>query len=322
MVSVTIAVLTYNGDAHLRRVLAAIEAQRFDGAVDTLVIDSGSRDETLSIVAEHPGVRLHTIPNSEFGHGRTRNLAVQLATGEFIAFLTQDAVPIGDRWLHELILPMMDDDRIVAVMGKQVPRAGCFPLLKYEIERVFAGFGPDIGTTVFRHGEFVQDEGVLSAIAFYSDVNSAARTAFLRDQIPYRDVPYAEDQLFGRDLVLAGWAKAYAPRGAVEHSNDMTLDEYGPRIFDETVGLRRIGQSLPPLSRRDQAKLTVRGIAADSVRIAMDSRYSWKRKAYWLALNPLYHLRKWSHYRRATTVALDDESTIAAGSLEARRKKD
>ncbi|WP_391857866.1 glycosyltransferase family A protein, partial [Vibrio cidicii] len=133
------------------------------------------------------------IPNSEFGHGRTRNLAAQLATGEFVVYLTHDAIPASESWLTELLAPFAIDERIVAVMGKQIPRPGCFPLLKYEIRGVFAGFGPDFGTTVFYKDDFAKDEGVLGAMAFYSDVNSAARRSFLTDVVPYRDVRYAED---------------------------------------------------------------------------------------------------------------------------------
>jgi rhamnosyltransferase len=317
----TVAILTYNGEDYLERILSQLRLQEVDGEFEVLVIDSGSTDSTLEIVRRFPEVRLHEIPNEEFGHGRTRNLAARLARGEFVAYLTHDAVPTTSRWLAELIAPFAIDQRIVAVMGKQVPRPGCFPLLKYEIRGMFAGFGPDFGTSVFYKDPSMTDEGVLSAIGFYSDVNSAARREFLTDVIPYRDVRYAEDQLFGRDLVEAGYRKAYAPRAAVEHSNDLTLDEYGRRIFDETVGLRQIGFPIPRMSRGAQVRLTVRGILGDTLRILGDRDYSWKRKLYWLAVNPAFQVRKWASYRPATLVDLDDASAIAAGSLEHSRKR-
>jgi rhamnosyltransferase len=317
----TVAILTYNGEDYLERILSQLRLQEVDGEFEVLVIDSGSTDSTLEIVRRFPEVRLHEIPNEEFGHGRTRNLAARLARGEFVAYLTHDAVPTTNRWLAELLAPFEIDERIVAVMGKQVPRPGCFPLLKYEIQGMFAGFGPDFGTSVFYKDPSMTDEGVLSAIGFYSDVNSAARREFLTDVIPYRDVRYAEDQLFGRDLVEAGYRKAYAPRAAVEHSNDLTLDEYGRRIFDETVGLRQIGFPIPRMSRGAQVRLTVRGILGDTVRILRDRDYSWKRKLYWLAVDPAFQVRKWASYRPSTLVDLDDASAIAAGSLEHSRKR-
>ncbi len=316
----TVAILTYNGEDYLERILRQVLAQRVDGRIEVLVIDSGSTDRTLEIVAAFPEVRLHEIPNSEFGHGRTRNLAAQLAQGEFVAYLTHDAVPVSDQWLRELLEPFSLNERVVAVLGKQIPRPRCFPLLKYEIRGVFAGLGPDTGTTLYYKGAFVQDEGTLDMLSFYSDVNSATRRDFLLKIIPYRDVPYAEDQLFGKDIISAGYVKAYAGRAAVEHSNDLTLAEYGKRIFDETVGLRRIGFGIPPMTRGQQARLTARGILGDTARILRDRDFSWKRRLYWLFANPRYQIRKWSSYRPSTLVDVDDADALKSGSLEHSRK--
>ncbi len=316
----TVAILTFNGEVYLRRILEAVSAQEIEGAVEILVIDSGSTDSTLSIIADFPEVVLHQIPNSEFGHGKTRNLAANLARGEFLAFLTHDAIPMSTSWLKELIAPFALDEKVVGVMGKQVPRASCFPLMKYDIQGAFAQFGPDFGTTLFYRDAFAQDEGTLGALAFYSDVNSAARRSFLVDTIPYRDVRYAEDQLFGRDVIDAGFHKAYAPRGTVEHSNDLSFSEFGARIFDETVGLRQIGTPIPAMRRRAVLRRVVRGSLADSARIIRDPAYGARRRLYWLVVNPFFHVRKWTSYRRATVIDLDDAEAVAAGSLEARRK--
>lgn len=318
----TVAILTYNGETYLERILTEVSGQEGVGEVDILVIDSGSTDRTLEIVSQFPEVRLHQIANSDFGHGRTRNLAASLARGEFVAFLTHDAIPASRSWLRELLAPFSISTEIVAVMGKQIPRRACFPLLKYEIQGVFAGFGPDFGTSIFYKDEFVQSQGVLDAISFYSDVNSAARRGFLTSVIPYRDVRYAEDQLFGKDLVEAGYRKAYAGRAAVEHSNDLTLGEYRRRIFDETVGLRQIGFDIPPMNRRGQVRLTLRGIAGDSLRILRDRDFSWKRKAYWLVVNPTFQVQKWASYRASTTVDLEDSEAIKSGSLESSRSRE
>lgn len=320
-VLVTVAILTFNGEDHLERILQSVEQQEMDSEIEILVIDSGSSDSTLDILARHKSVRLHQIPNEEFGHGKTRNLAAELARGEFVAYLTHDAVPIGPHWLREMLGPFAISPSIVAVVGKQVPRPGCFPLLKYEIDGVFRGLGGDLGVTVVEHPADAPLDGLLDARAFYSDVNSIARREFLVSTIPYRDVPYAEDQLFGRDLLLAGWRKAYAPLGAVEHSNDLSLAEYERRIFDETVGLRDIGREMAPISLRQRLQGSLRGALADSLRITRDPSYSWKRKLLWLALNPRYHWVKWRSLRAATTIDLDDADARSSRSLEAGRRR-
>jgi hypothetical protein len=67
--------------------------------------------------------------------------------------------------------------------------------------------------------------------------------------VPFRDVPYAEDQLLGRDLIEAGYAKVFHPGARVIHSH-----HYGPfgflrRYFDEYRGLREV------LGYREPAKV-------------------------------------------------------------------
>lgn len=319
--TVTVAILTYNGEKYLGKILRRLAKQDFADAFEILVIDSGSTDSTLEIVAGYPSVRLIQIPNEEFGHGRTRNLAAREAKGEFIAFLTHDAVPGSKHWLTELIDPFQRFPEVVAVLGKQVARPKAFPLQKYEIHGMFRNLGPDYGTTLFYNLPFIKEASNIDAMSYYSDVNSAARRNFLTDVIPYRDVRYAEDQIFGRDVIASGHMKAYAPRAWVMHSNDLTLKEYGHRIFDETVGLRQIGHAFPQMGRVEMLKHTARGTLGDSLRISRDKAYSWRRKLYWLVVNPAYQSRKWSSYRRSTLVDLDDHGAIQAGSLEHRRKE-
>lgn len=316
----TVVIPTYNGEKYLDQILSALATQQFDGDFEVLVVDSGSTDSTLSIVADHVGVRLHEIPNSEFGHGKTRNLAAQLATGEFVVFLTHDAIPADDHWLAEMIDPFARFDDVEAVLGRQVARPDCAPILKYEIRRAFDAQGPQFGTTIsYFTPAFARDPEFARRAAIYSDVNSAARRSFLTEVIPYQDVAYAEDQLFGQDVLAAGKSKAYAARGTVIHSNDVTYSEYKKRLFDEIVGLRASGAGVPPLP--GFFRTAVRALVLDPLDIIRDGEYSAGRKVYWLLVNPFYHLAKYRSVRRALTVDLADADRIARGSLEAQRKK-
>jgi rhamnosyltransferase len=307
----TVVVLTYNGERYLRDLLAAVASQRIDGTVEILVIDSGSTDSTLAIIADFPQVRLIRIPNHEFGHGRTRNRAAHEATGRYVAYLTHDAVPAHDRWLYELLKPFELNERVAAVMGSQIPRPWCFPLLKYEINAVFEGFGPGFGTTLFYDDEFIASEGVRNAVTFYSDVNSAARRDVLTGPVPYQDVSYAEDQLFGRDVIAAGLMKAYAPRASVVHSNDLTLAEYDERMAEETMGQREVGIDVAVPSVPVVGRMMARGIVRDSVRLVRDGDFSWRRKLYYLVVGPLYHLQKWRGVRRGAMAPVPARTTTS-----------
>ena len=310
---VTVSVLTFNGERYLDALLTAVEDQDFEGQVEVLVVDSGSTDRTLEIVAAHPTARLHRIPNEEFGHGRTRNLVAELATGEIVAYLTHDAVPAHSRWLHELMLPFVDDERIAAVVGKQLPRASAPPVVKYDIQRVFERLGPDYGITVVADWGQLADDGARAAAAFYSDANSAARRSVLRGAVPYPDVEYAEDQLFARDVLAAGLRKAYAPRAAVRHSNDVTLRTFGARIEADMLGLRSIGTVVPPVSLPAAWAQWLKWSTMDGIAILVDRDYGAGAKLRWLLVNPWYHAVKWSAYRRATRRPIPTDAPAVGG---------
>lgn len=226
-VTATIVVPTFNGQQYLEEALEAVLGQEAGFPFEVLVIDSGSSDRTLEIVRRHP-VRLVEIPNEEFGHGRTRNLAVRLARGRYVAFLTQDATPATEAWLAHLVAAFDLDPQVACVYGPHLPRPDADPKTRLGLLDFFAGMGPDDSPTLHGQGD----------ITFFSDVNGCiARSVW--EQIPYRDLDYAEDQAFGKDVLEAGFLKVFEPRAAVVHSH-----QYGPlahlkRQFDEWVGLRR-----------------------------------------------------------------------------------
>jgi len=322
-IKVTVFIPTWFGEQYLDEVFTAVFRQKVPFNFEVLVYDTSSRDKTPQIIEkyakEHKNLRYKTITKEEFSHGKTRNAAAHDAKGEIVVYITQDATPAHEGWLYELVKPFELNDKIVGVMGKQDPRPHSFPLLKNEIRTVFRGFGPDFGTTIFYKDTFIRDQGTFDAVCFYSDVNSAARRSFLTGEIQYQDVSYAEDQLFGRDVVNAGYMKAYAPRANVVHSNDMKLGEYKHRMFDETIGLRKIGLPVGIPSKKAMIKMIVKGILKDAPKIIADVDYSWKRKLYWLVVSPLYHIEKWKGVRLAAMADLEDSETINKYSLENNR---
>lgn len=318
-VDATVLIPTFNGEKYLDRLLHAVESQDFAGTFEILIIDSGSSDATLDIIGTHQAVRLVEIPSSEFGHGKTRNLAAKLARGRNIAYLSHDAIPTDSSWLTNITAPLDPAGlNCVGVVGKHIARANCSPLLKYEIEGVFRACGPDGGTTVI-DGALSQTHEMTAGELFYSDVNSATRRDFLLTTIPYRDVNYSEDMAFARDLLEAGYRKAFAATAVVEHSNDVTFSEYGKRIFDETLGMRRVGEGRESLSWLQAKIRAVRDVLVCSGRIIRDKDYSIWAKIHWLFVNPGYAWTKWVNIHRALSVSLDDTARIAKYSLEASR---
>ena len=77
----TVVLLTFNGQRYLEETLAALRSQIAEFPYEVLAVDSGSTDGTAEALKEQPWVRLLEIPNDEFQHGRTRNMAASLGAG-------------------------------------------------------------------------------------------------------------------------------------------------------------------------------------------------------------------------------------------------
>jgi rhamnosyltransferase len=324
-VKATIFIPTWFGEQYLDEVLKAVFAQKVNFEYEVLIYDTSSTDRTPKIIdkyaKKHSNLRHKTIAKAEFGHGKTRDEAAHDARGEFVVFLTQDATPAHQRWLYEMLKPFEISNDIVAVLGKQEPRPKAVPLLKGEIKAVFGNLGNESGTTIYYLDDFAKTQGQKDMISFYSDVNSASRRDFLVNTVRYKHVPYAEDQLFGKDVIKAGYKKAYAPRASVVHTNDIKLSEYKHRMFDETLGLRRTGFDIKTPARRTILKIIVKGVFKDWIRTIKDPQYSPKRKLYWLAFNPFYHVEKWRGVHLATIVDLNNDDSTRKNSLESIRHR-
>jgi rhamnosyltransferase len=283
----TIAILTFNGEEYLEEVLKQIGSQKTDLKYETLVIDSGSTDRTLEIVSKYPDVRLHQIPNSEFGHGETRNLAADLAKGKHVLYLTQDAVPASEHWLEAMLEPFTISQKVACVVGKQIAWPNSPATIKREVTVVFKGLGPDDSISLQRKNEVTQQYNL--ANTFLSNTNSAVRKDLL-EKIPFRDVNYAEDQGLGIDMLDAGYYKAYSPLGAVNHSHDYGVREYFHRKFDEYIGLRKTTGYAATAGYKELIVGTIKSTLRDWGFIVRDRDYSPARKIKNFLTSPFYNL--------------------------------
>jgi rhamnosyltransferase len=250
--TVTVAVPVLDGGRLLGDVLAAVRAQEVDREVELLVIDSGSTDGSVALAREH-GARVVEIARAEFSHGGTRNRLMELSRGEHVAFLTQDSVPAAPGWLAALLGGFGEED-VALVCGPYLPRPDASPMVRRELEQYFASFG---GARV--------DRGPLegaSPAAFFSSANGAvARWAW--EQVPFRPLPYAEDQQLARDMLAAGFAKAYVPEAAVVHSHDHPPWRALQRYFDDFRALSEVHGHREPLNPRYVAARIRNDVAAD-----------------------------------------------------------
>jgi glycosyltransferase involved in cell wall biosynthesis len=243
--SVTVALPVRDGGPRLGIVLRAVRDQDTQRTVELLVCDSGSTDGSAGVARAH-GARVVTIAPAEFSHGTTRNLLAREAAGAHVVFLTQDAVPASPGWLEALLAPFEAEPDVGLACGPYLPQAGATPMTARELEAFFASFG---GARVDRLDDderTLAPRHLLGVRGFFTDANGAiSRAAW--ERVPFRDVPYAEDQQLAVDMLRAGFAKAFVPGAAVEHSHEYAAHDRLRRCFDEWRALREVYGFVEPL---------------------------------------------------------------------------
>lgn len=215
---ISVIIPTLNAERWISRQLDSLLSQTIDA--EKIVIDSGSTDNTCSLVRAHADrVRLLEIPNEDFDHGGARDYALRQSTGDIVCFLTQDALPTDESCLKKLLAAFSAPD-VAAVYGRQI----AYPDAP-EYERLIRLFNYPDQPRVWRE-EDIPHLGVKAY--FFSNVCSAyRREAYLA--VGGFDAPILrnEDMMMAAKLLHAGYALAYTPEAAVYHSHRYTLrDEY------------------------------------------------------------------------------------------------
>jgi rhamnosyltransferase len=230
---VSIIILTKNAGEGFATLLERLSSQKFDGNYEIIVIDSGSTDSTSEIARSFP-LKFVRIKPEEFHHGKTRNLGAEQATGEVLVYITQDALPLHDDWLHKLT-DDLKNPQVAMVVGRQIPWQTTKPPEKFFYSYYF----PEHRIEVARDAsDYYRDN------MFISNVNSAIRRDVWQQFRFSEDIVRAEDKEFARRILLAGWKVVYRPDAVVYHAHDFSLLSIFQRSVDVGIALSQ-GASAP-----------------------------------------------------------------------------
>jgi rhamnosyltransferase len=198
--------------------LASVPADR------VLILDSSSIDGTPDL-ARAAGFRVEVIARSDFNHGGTRQLGVELLSdAQVLVFLTQDAI-LADSQAIQMLLKAFEDATVAAAFGRQLPRPGATPIEAHA--RLF-NYPAHSGLRTLASR---------SQLGFKTIFISNSFAAYRRDALMAvggfpRDVIFGEDTVSAARLLLAGWKIAYVAEAQVYHSHSYSWNQDFKRYFD------------------------------------------------------------------------------------------
>ncbi|MGH7837111.1 MAG: glycosyltransferase [Candidatus Binataceae bacterium] len=216
--AVSVIVPTYNRAGTIGRCLTALRAQDFGRPFEIVVVNDGSTDSTLEVLAGFPEVRVLTQANA--GPAVARNHGVRAATGEIVLFTDDDCEPFPN-WLTEMLKPF-DDPAVVGTKGvyrsRQRELVARFVQIEYEDRYRLMARQPTIDfidtySAAFRRARFLELGGY--------------DTAF--------PVACCEDSELSYRMSARGWKMIFAPSAIVWHQHPASLANYLRRKFKFAV---------------------------------------------------------------------------------------
>jgi glycosyltransferase involved in cell wall biosynthesis len=227
---VSVVIPTYERLDVLPEVLAALEGQRGAPAFEVILVDDGSGDGTAELLEAYRGpLALIFLRQPHRGPAAARNLGVERARGELIAFLGDDTVPAGD-WLarHVAAHAARADRQPLAVIGYTAwhPRMRLTSFLRY------------INDHGLQFGYALIDDAENVPFNFFYTSNISLPRDLLRREPFDLGFPYAawEDIELSYRLRRHGLSMVYEPAARVAHHHPTDFDRF-------TVRQERAGES-------------------------------------------------------------------------------
>jgi rhamnosyltransferase len=236
MVKVSIIILVKNGDAYLEEVLKKVFAQAIEETFEVIAIDSGSTDNTKEILAQFP-IYVEEIPPTTFNHGETRNLGARISKGEYIVYLTQDAIPLDEKWLDRLLDPLREDPLVAGAFSSQRPRGDCHLMERRQILQTELTSGratrvnSAIGNPDYERNRY--------PFIWFSNTSSCIRKE-VWNAFPFRKLEFAEDQDWAQRVLEAGFKTVYVSDSIVIHSHHYKPLRNFRRHFEHARAMREI----------------------------------------------------------------------------------
>lgn len=220
MSKIGVVILTLNAERYMKPLLEALKKQSVPHKV--LVADSHSKDNTVAI-AESYGAEILMIPRKEFNHGLTREKARKQLDADIVVFMTQDALPVDDTLIENLIAPLVNNEAALSY-ARQLP---------YPTAGFFEAFHREYNYPETSQIRSIQDLGKFGAYTFFCSNSCAAYNSRELDAIGgFPDVLLGEDTYACATLLRNGKKIAYQSNAQVYHSHNYTLKEEFKRSFD------------------------------------------------------------------------------------------
>ena len=270
----------------LPRLIEALRMQDLSGKIEWIFTDNASTDGTRAYLEGLPleNVRILDVPEGTFSHSGTRMRAAEEAQAPVLVFLTDDVVPAGPGFLRELTRPVREGKATAAYGVCQVHPEWHDPIDAYLHNGWPEGIA-DYSEPLTPYVWNLLPPDIRRRLCNFDNCASCFdRQTLLR--LRFRPVPYGEDMLFAKDLILSGGTIALARNALFYHWHRVRFAYLFRRMcIDQAVSIPAFGIYYVSSLRYAAKAIALRIVHRTWIALFKLRGVSLPRRLYWAAYN-------------------------------------
>lgn len=176
------------------------------------------------ILEKYDNIEIYHVSETEYDHGKTRDMGVQQSTAPYFLCMTQDAVPYDNTLIEEL-LKVLQKENIASVYGKQLAR---------ENSHILENFTRKFNYPDESRIKSKADLDVLGIKTYFCSNVCAAYKREVYDKLGgfIKKTIFNEDMIYAAAVIKAGYEIGYVAEAQVIHSHHYTGKQQFHRNFD------------------------------------------------------------------------------------------
>ena len=214
---ISVVIRTLNESKNLKKLLRILEQQTV--LHEIIVIDSGSKDDTVEVATQHNCIVEYCIP---FTYGRALNTGIKKAKFNYICCLSAHCFPTDNNFL-KIMVDNFDRNRIAGVYSKQLPTEDANILDKRNL------------SIIFRDEKLYQRED-----SFFNNASSMIRKDVWKYVKFDEEIEAWEDIKWSKEVQSMNYIIVYEPDAAVYHYHDEDNHRTIQRYESEWSSLEKI----------------------------------------------------------------------------------
>lgn len=223
--SVEVIIPAYRPDKSFRKVLTKLYGQSVRPDKITVLLTIDSKKDIDAVSADIPSeVEIIAVDKSDFSHGGTRQMGMDRATCEYVLFMTQDALPVDDLLIENLLKALEDSDSCMAY-ARQVPYRNANDVEKFTRRYNY----PKTSRT-----QTYEDLEINGIKAIFCSDSCAMHKKSIHQQLGGFDTEtqFNEDAMFAYKALNNGYNIEYCAEARVFHSHNLSVAEQFRRNRD------------------------------------------------------------------------------------------